>query len=280
MKRIVVDGNYIAMRNFHAYHPDNIQSHGISFLQTIFKIIKTDGYQSQVIVAWDGGHFRYRGGEGTEEYKATREYDDSFQILWDSIDNLRELLPYIGIPSLKYDGVEADDIGYYMSYLAKTQNIDTLLVSSDRDWLISVNEKCSLYRPNTKDDLWTWQTLNEEYELNYKASFLLYKSILGDPSDNIIGLTKSHSNILKYIEEYQNNTLNLYSKNIIDSNINLMRLDRIVSDAEVTNSIDNQLKLVYLDPRKCFAKIKSSLGSYPPYFYGMGRKYINTRLKD
>lgn len=275
-----MDGNYLAMRNFHAIGIDKVTSQSLitSIFQTIYKIIRNDGYQSQVYVAWDGGHSRYRGSD--EDYKGSREYDERFNVLWESINNLHLSLPQTGIISLKFPGVEADDIGYYYSYRALVDNIETKLYSVDRDWLISVNEKCSVVRPNTKDPIWTPEELKKAYKLG-DHSFLLYKSILGDSSDEIVGITNNIDQILNYCDQYKNNSIDESIKLKINHNLDLMRLDRIVEDFEVTSSLIEQESKVSYNSKSAISEFFKLMGNnFPQYFYGVSGKYCTMRNMD
>lgn len=277
-KRIVLDGNFLSVRNFHAMgKPRDTGKVLISVLQTIFKIIKEDDYQSQVYVAWDYGHNRYRPAEKGVEYKATREYDDSFDFLWEALKIAHKILPLTGIGSIKFYGVEADDIGYYYANQSLIDNIPTILYSIDRDWLISVNKNCSVIRPRTKDPIWTLDELNKGFDLK-NNQFLLYKAILGDPADNISGLSEDHDTIINLCEAYKSNSIEQEKKDVIDHNISLMRLDHIIKDDEVKNRIKYQESVISYNPNKFFNAMNAENISFPQYFYGVTKKYCSNRI--
>ena len=109
------------------------------------------------------------------EYKGQRTYHnkDNFQEQKKIIINtLSEFFP---INIARHPGYECDDV---INYLANCmhKNDNTVIVSSDTDFIQSINENTGLYNPVSK------KFLNEtEYD------YVNWKSLVGDKSDNIIG---------------------------------------------------------------------------------------------
>lgn len=280
MQRIVIDGNWLGMRNFHAAGKIQDRSKlAISIMQSLLKIIRTDEYRSQIIVAWDGGSYRYRGYQ--EDYKEGREYDEAYNCLWEVLATLHEHLPKIGIHSIRCKGVEADDLGYYYGWRAVEENVFTLLTAIDRDWLISINEKTSVFRPainKAPEELVTHQNIVEKFPIQHFSEFLIYKAIFGDGSDNIPGVTTG-VNINEAVCKYKTGQLGADIVEKIDKNINLMRLNHIVTDTEVHEMIKEcESKMVLNVPIR--DPLTAICGTFPEYFNGVVGKYHRLRKSE
>jgi 5'-3' exonuclease len=78
---------------------------------------------------------------------------------------------------------EADDL---IHYLNKNLEGGSLIISSDHDFFQCISEDCSIYNPQKRMllELDNW----DEYAPVSKEHYVLWKSIKGDPSDNIKGL--------------------------------------------------------------------------------------------
>ena len=94
----------------------------------------------------------------------------------------------LGILTLTLSGYEADDIAnFFSNHITGTGR----LVSDDKDWMISVNDRYELYRPMA-ETLITVDTIKEKYPDLCKVvtpgeAVRLVKTIVGDSSDNIPG---------------------------------------------------------------------------------------------
>ena len=100
---------------------------------------------------------------------------------------LIQYLNCLPITTLSIDNVEADDI---MAYIAneiytKDENRATI-VSTDRDFLQLVNNRISVWSP-IKKKLYTPSVMREEFGIS-SNNYLLYRTFIGDKSDNIPGL--------------------------------------------------------------------------------------------
>jgi len=96
---------------------------------------------------------------------------------------LKELLPAMGVTVISHTDMEADDVIYALT----RDNEHTYKVySDDEDYLQMIKGNVKVFKL-IKGVLYTEDVFKEEY--GYHHSFLpLYKSLLGDPSDNISGV--------------------------------------------------------------------------------------------
>jgi DNA polymerase I len=113
--------------------------------------------------------------EVSPDYKGQRVYndDDGFNRQRKEIINLiKNHLPFI---TVRHEDYECDDI---INYLAnyKHKNDATTIISSDTDFIQSINDKTKLYNPVRK-------TFIDQTKYDYVS----WKSLVGDKSDNILG---------------------------------------------------------------------------------------------
>jgi 5'-3' exonuclease len=264
---IIFDGNWIAQRQFHALsRPDNRDVLSISIISSFLKYLKVFGYDNKIVVAWDNGTYRYRNKSESPDYKKGRDYDESYQTCWDSIDWLHSILPSLGISSIKYPGVEADDIAYYIS----TLDIDKVFIASDRDWLACINENSRVHRPVGKvHKTYEIKDLLEEYELKSTEDWWFYKSLVGDSSDNIPSIL-SHKKAINYIYSEDKNLISEDKFKCLEDNYELIRMDHIMSDEEVISDIKTQL--INSDINHNISDVLPK--DYPQYFNSVLNKYF------
>lgn len=236
MKTVVIDATWLIRRNWSAMGKET-PVHKIveSFMSSVSKIIRDYDYSRQVILCWDWGKYRYRPKTEFPEYKASREYDDSFEILWDATNILKDgLCSELGLTSLTFRGLEADDIQYYV---CKTNN-DNIIRSKDRDWFLSIDDNTSVEHPT--DGFVDAAKLCEMYGLEHYNDYLIYKAVTGDDSDEIKGCGIEGVSVPGVISRYKSGDIPLEVKVALEHNIKLMRLDRIMTDTEVIRSLVSQ----------------------------------------
>jgi len=108
-------------------------------------------------------------------YKGQRVYDDKDDFnrqRKDIIEIIKEFFPFVVV---KHNDFECDDI---INHLAKVnhKNDNVTIISSDTDFIQSVNENIKLYNP-----------VRKQYIEGTKYDYVSWKSLVGDKSDNIEG---------------------------------------------------------------------------------------------
>ncbi len=193
-KLILIDGNALLHRAYHAYPPLSTPSgelinavYGFSsmLLSVIDKLSPT-----HVAVAWDLKGPTFRKQE-FEEYKANRKpMDDD---LATQIDRTKEVVKKLNIPQFAIEGFEADDIIGTLARLAlKEEDTQIVIVTGDRDSLQLIKEqKVVVYLPvqnhHAQSVVFDEEKVKEVYGLTPEQIIDL-KSLMGDPSDNIPGV--------------------------------------------------------------------------------------------
>lgn len=192
-KLILIDGNAIIHRSYHALPPFTTKKGELvnavyGFASTVISIIHQ--FQPEYIIAtFDlaGPTFRHLD---YADYKATRvKADDA---LYEQIPRVKEVTAAFGIPIREAQGFEADDVIGTLAKEAKENNpdLEIIIVTGDMDTLQLVDEQTKVYtmrRGLTDAVLYGPTEIFERYSLK-PEQLIDYKGLRGDPSDNIPGV--------------------------------------------------------------------------------------------
>jgi len=185
-KLIVIDSFGIFFRSFYAMPqfqnskgvPTGMITGFINFIYQLGKEINGDYY----IFALDSKGDTFRN-EIYPEYKANRK--ESPPELKIQLKIVIKLLAKMGFKTVAIDGYEADDIITSIVEDAQNYNIETVVVSSDKD-LYQLLNKCEIYDPMKKIKV-SKKNCIEKFGVPVE-SFIDYQSLVGDSSDNIKGV--------------------------------------------------------------------------------------------
>ena len=191
MKLLLIDGNSVLFRAYYATSYGNIMktSKGVytnavyafaNMLNKALKMIQPD----YCAVAFDKGKHTFRH-DIAPDYKAGRR--ETPEELIGQFALVREMLESYNIPYLEYDDIEADDI---IGSLAKKYDLETCILSSDRDMLQLIDDTTSVYVMHKgMSDIAKMDehALKDEYGLK-PYQIIDYKGLAGDKSDNIKGV--------------------------------------------------------------------------------------------
>lgn len=140
------------------------------------------------IVAWDspgGSVFRK---DLYPDYKANRNKDDKPEAL-DHIDeqkaDIQGLLPYLSVKQVSLTGLEGDDI-LWLLIRHLPEDEDIVVVSEDKDLLQLVGPNVSVFRP-IQDKIVDEDNFEDVTGVELRL-FTLKKALVGDTSDNIMGI--------------------------------------------------------------------------------------------
>jgi len=201
-KVLILDGLNLFFRNFammNMVNPDGVHIGGLGgFFRSLGAMIRQTNPTS-VYVVFDGAGSTVNRKNLLSEYKGTRnlqritnwEAFDSLEDEHDSkVDQIVRIIQYLKLLPVKttiLDKVEADDIiAVLAEKLVEKYNSTCFIVSSDKDFLQLVTDKIILYRPMEKE-YYTPKVVEEKLGL-LPENFILYKTLLGDNSDNIPGI--------------------------------------------------------------------------------------------
>lgn len=195
---LLIDALNLFFRNFATINMTNregIHIGGLAgFIRSLGSLIRLVN-PTQIYIIFDGVGASTNRKNLLPEYKSNRGINritnwDAFEDLDDEneskINQITRLIHYLQCLPVKIgmiDKAEADDIIAYISQKLSTQGIESIIVSSDKDYLQLVSDTITLYRPVTKV-FYGPQNVKEEFKV-HPANFILYKTLLGDNSDKI-----------------------------------------------------------------------------------------------
>lgn len=189
---ILIDAPNLAFRMFFAMERTNMRTLGgvptwatYGCLKAIFDLL--DRVKPKAIAAaYDCKEPTFRHKE-FEDYKANRpdEMPEELQVQWPYI---REGLEAFEIPIYELPGYEADDVIGTLAKKAADEGSNVLILTGDRDSYQLINDKIKVLVPS-KGEL-------KEYDRNqvfeywgiWPEQVIDFKSLAGDPSDNIPGI--------------------------------------------------------------------------------------------
>lgn len=243
---------------------------------------------TRVVLIFDGKGGSLRRRKIYTEYKANRkpptrlnrQYDmttdeqERDNMKWQLV-SLIEMLECLPVSVLAIDNIEADDAIAYLSELVTQKGGNSIIYSTDKDFLQMVNENVKLYNP-VKKKTFDVATVLETYGV-HPSNFVFYRALLGDKSDNIDGIRGAgEKSVLKYIPELSSPTSEvtlelveqkyvdikkkpklieniLNNTDIVDRNLELMNL------RDVNINVDAKMKIIHKFEESCPPLRKSDL---------------------
>lgn len=192
MKLIIIDGNSLLFRAYFAMRPmqtkDGFSTQGIyAFVNMLNKIIK-EQRPTHLCVAFDVKKKTFRH-EIYDDYKAGRKATPIDLI--NQIPVLKDILNAMNIPIFEKERFEADDIIGTISKDSSELNIETLIITGDKDELQLIDENVHVMinkKGVSEFVIYDEEKMNEIYGISPKA-FIDLKGLMGDKSDNIPGIT-------------------------------------------------------------------------------------------
>jgi DNA polymerase I len=205
-KWILIDGNSIANRAFYAMPPltnsAGLHTNAVFGFTTMLLKLLEEEKPTHVLVAFDAGKVVFRH-EGYTEYKGGRaktppELSEQFPVM-------KDLLKAFGISQFELSGYEADDIIGTLTRMADEQNVQTLVVTGDKDMLqlASENVTIAITRKGISEvEQFSPAAIDEKYGLK-PMQIIDLKGLMGDASDNIPGIPGvGEKTALKMLHEF------------------------------------------------------------------------------
>jgi len=209
---------------------------------------------SQIIIAWEGKNSAKRRRAISPTYKGGRKFTGlnrafegdverekvSFQ---EQLLKLTEYFKVLPFQQVMVDYLEADDVIGWLSRSHVFKGKQKIVISLDRDFLQLIDHETKVYRPiKTKKDpdgeIIDVQWMKENYKC-WPENYILIKSITGDVSDKIVGVSgvgqKTVNKDFPFLEEQKTFTIDdligycsennnkQYSKYLKEENIETMK---------------------------------------------------------
>jgi 5'-3' exonuclease len=235
---------------------------------------------TRVVLIFDGKGGSQRRRKIYKDYKANRKpptrLNRSYDMTTDEQErenmkyqlvSLVEMVECLPVSILALDHIEADDAIAYMSELVTKNGGNSIIYSTDKDFLQMVNENVILYNP-VKKKTFNIDAIVETYGV-HPSNFVFYRALLGDKSDNIDGIRGAgEKTVLKYLPELVDASIEvditlletkyadikkkpklveniLSNKPIVERNLQLMNL------RDVNISVDAKMKILNKFEESC-----------------------------
>ena len=200
---LVIDSLNLFIRNYVVkpyISKDGVPIGGVlGYLQSLQMLVR-EMKPTEVVICWDAPGGSVRRKQKLKEYKAGRKpirLNRSFRNLTEEQERenkiwqtgkVLELLNGLPVIQLMIEGIEADDIIAYVAQHEKYKGWEHIIVSSDKDFFQLCTGLTTVYRPIQKK-LMTHINITEEHGV-HPNNFALARSMVGDKSDNIIGIPR------------------------------------------------------------------------------------------
>jgi len=187
----IIDGYGLIYRSYFAFIRNpltNPRGENISavfgFFRTLLSLLRQRN-PDQLVIALDSKTKTFRH-EMYPEYKATR--DKTPEDLHEQINVIEEILSVLGIPTVRCDGFEADDVIAALSAKCAEEARACFIVSGDKDLLQLAGGQTTILYPRKgeyvemgKDEIETEWGIRPEQIIDYL-------SLTGDQADNVPGI--------------------------------------------------------------------------------------------
>ncbi|MCD6384289.1 DNA polymerase I, partial [Candidatus Sumerlaeota bacterium] len=187
----IIDGHSQLFRAYYAIrrlsNSKGLPTNAIyGFVQMLNKLLREEEPE-YIVVAFDAPGETFRTNIYTE-YKANRAPsppDMEVQIPW-----VKKILSAMGIPMVEIQGVEADDVIGTLAKLADKHNIETIIVSSDKDLFQLIGPRIKVLRQHHEDfRIYDADAVKSEIGVPPEKITDLF-GLMGDSTDNIPGVPK------------------------------------------------------------------------------------------
>ncbi|MDH3545662.1 MAG: DNA polymerase I, partial [Gammaproteobacteria bacterium] len=267
---VLIDGSSYLYRAFHAL-PSLTNSHGAptgalhGVLTMINKLVREEP-AALIGVVFDAPGKTFRD-DMYAEYKANRPaMPDELR---DQIQPLIDAVTAMGLPLLRVEGVEADDVIGTLCREAADNDLNVLVSTSDKDMAQLVNDNVTLVN-TMSGDVMRRDEVKQKFDV-YPEQIIDYLALVGDSSDNIPGVPKvgaktaakwlnlyaSVDNIIEHADEIKGKV-----GESLREHIDQLRLSREL--ATIRNDVDLPMAMTDLKPadadvdslRKIYAKFE------------------------
>ncbi len=190
-KLFLLDAYALIFRSYYALiRAPRINSKGLNtsailgFVNTLHEII-TKERPDYLGVAFDHGKtFRH---EAFPAYKAQRQ--ETPEDITQSVPIIKEILRALHIPILQADGFEADDVIGTLAIKAAEKNVETYMLTPDKDYGQLIRKNVFMYRPRHGGgyDVIGEHEIAEKYGISTPAQVIDLLALMGDSADNFPG---------------------------------------------------------------------------------------------
>ncbi len=208
---LLIDGHNLLFRMFFGMPFPFTNSIGKDITATvgfIGALAKTINFckAENCLVVFDGENSIVDKQKENEEYKQGRPDLSTLENNpFEQLDYIKKCLDFLHISWIETDGFECDD---YIAYISNNNSKNTYILSSDKDFYQLVTNNVKIINYKGKNSTYIDKDfIYEKYQV-LPTNFCLYKSLIGDKSDNIKGISgvgpKTTVNIINAIQDVSN----------------------------------------------------------------------------
>ena len=189
----LIDGYSIIYRGYFAFlnrpllNPEGKNSSSVFvFFRTLIQIVR-DRAPGLIVVAMDSRIPTFRH-ERFMQYKATR--DKAPSDLHEQVPVIEEILAALGIPCLRADGFEADDVIATIAEACRKSGRPCWIISGDKDILQLIGDNVRLLAQDKGASDFVEYSREKVFEARgvYPEQIVDYLALTGDSSDNVPGV--------------------------------------------------------------------------------------------
>ncbi|MCB0309231.1 MAG: DNA polymerase I [Bdellovibrionales bacterium] len=206
MKLFLIDGSALAYRSYFAFITNPLKtSTGLNtsaifgFTSTILRLLAKE--KPDMIAAIADSREKTFRHDRFAEYKATREKMP--EDLREQLPHIKEVMHAMNIPYISIPRYEADDVIGTFAKMASTQDIQTFIVSGDKDFIQLLGKNVFLYVIK-KGSIEVLDARASEGKWGVKNHQVRdFMALMGDASDNIPGIPGvGEKTALKLIQQF------------------------------------------------------------------------------
>ena len=212
---ILVDGSYYLFRTYHALPKTMQNSQGLitnairGTLNALLKLMRRY-HPTHMAVCFDTKSPTFRHAM-SEDYKANRPKMDVE--LAEQIPYIHSLVAALGIPLLRIEGAEADDIIGTLAHRAVAEGHHVVISTGDKDMMQLIND-CVILEDSFTGKITDSAGVVEKFGIN-PEQMIDFLTLMGDSSDGIKGVPGIGKKTAKdLLNEYGN--INNMLKNVAD----------------------------------------------------------------
>ena len=185
---ILVDGSYYLFRTYHALPKTMQNSQGLvtnairGTLNALLKLMRRY-HPTHMAVCFDTKSPTFRHAM-SEDYKANRPKMDVE--LAEQIPYIHRLVTALGIPLLRIEGAEADDIIGTLAYRAVAEGHHVVISTGDKDMMQLIND-CVILEDSFTGKMTDSAGVVEKFGIN-PEQMIDFLTLMGDSSDGIKGV--------------------------------------------------------------------------------------------
>jgi len=237
-KIYLVDGSGYIFRAYFATPPltnsDGFPTNALyAFTRMLIKLLN-EAASEHIVMVFDAGRETFRT-ELYKEYKANR--DECPKDLAPQMPYFREIPKAFGIPVLELAGFEADDLIATLTASCKSFDLETVIVSADKDLMQLISPGVSMW-DTMRDKRYGAEQVQEKFGVP-PEKVVEYLALAGDSSDNIPGLRGAGPKTAALLIELFGDV-----ENMLNNRSQILEDKRIRSRKKLFETINNEEELI------------------------------------